>query len=147
MGGCVMLMAAKGETKKMRPFFNKIAQKIDDYWSLPGPEVDGIKVDRIILQFSGKNEIELEYNFGQGSLPGDFALAFGKELCRHFKITKAGWDAVGYAKEGVVWFRDESQMFCMEKRMWKDIKRKMFDFEKFEKAYIEHVKELFKELE
>ena len=147
MGGSVILLAKKGEPKKIRKFFNKIAEKIDYYWSLPGPKVGKVQVDRIILEFND-NRVELQYNFGQGDLPQEFAKIFGQALCRRFKFTKAGWDSVGWIpeKEGGLKCFMKSPSFRLERRM---LRRKLpgtmkiEEIRKYTKTYKEYVESLF----
>lgn len=103
MSGSVILLAEKGQTAKIRKFFNKISEKIDDgiggyYWSLPGPKIGELEIDRVILEIN-RDRIEIGYNFGQAGMPQEFAKAFAQALCNKFKFKRAGWDSIGYIPE------------------------------------------------
>ena len=88
MGGTIQMIPAKGEAAKIKAILKEEAyvcpemkkgEHLGDFW----------------VDWYG-NRLELGYTFGGGFGFGEWAKAVAQEICRRFKIKKAGWDSVGY---------------------------------------------------
>lgn len=90
MGGELLMIPEKGEVEKIKRIF-------PDNSSFVCPQLqNGKHIGDFWVTWRG-NKLELGYSFGS-PLNGEWALAVGLEIARHFRIKKAGWDSVGYCK-------------------------------------------------
>lgn len=90
MGGTLYLVPEKGETQKIKATLKETSYVCPDIKS-------SIHAGDFWVEWDG-NRLGLGYSFGAMMMNGEWALAVALEICRHFKIKKAGWDSVGYCK-------------------------------------------------
>ena len=126
MGGTLYIVPEKGEAIKIKAFLKeetyvcpqlKLREPMGDFW----------------VSWSG-NRLDLGYSFGSW-LNGEWALAVGLEICRRFKIKKAGWDSVGYCKNMEEFMRSKPMKHYYGFFPWQK--------SKYRKWYIEQAKKIF----
>lgn len=101
MGGEVILLMEKGESKKVKTFLSSVLEKGDDgtLWS-KSPLLPGTKQPYgCWLGFKG-NRIEVGYTASWGDDKWATTIACG--IRDHFQVRKGGWDSVGYCNDFMI---------------------------------------------
>jgi len=96
MGGEVLLLMEKGETRKVRLFLENICEKANDVLWLEAPKIKGYGPygpAGCWIDFK-RNVIRVGYQMREFSVK--WADAVGCAIRDHFKVKKGGWDSVGY---------------------------------------------------
>jgi hypothetical protein len=86
MGGEIMMIFEAGEAAKIK--------KLDWDKLTVGPKMPDLPSQDFWVDWKG-NKLELGYTV----VDSDWAQAISHELCKRFKVKKAGWDSVGFCKD------------------------------------------------
>jgi len=156
MGGNVLLMMEKGETKKVRCLMEKICKKEDDNtYHLQAPKLlKGYGQGNCWIKFKGNNVINVGYTVHRFCT--EWASAIAYTIRKNFKVKKGGWDSVGYS-DHFIKSRSWDLMIETTKRLVKrkkcakmegmyssSFKNDLKKYKEFRKIYESTLKKLFK---
>lgn len=154
MGGEVLLLMEKGETRKVRLFLETICEKIDGVLWLKGPKIEGYRNEAGCWIGFKRNIIEVGYSMHEFSIK--WADAVGCGIRDHFKIRKGGWDCIGYSDDFMTTRPWKVNMELTERTLRKKPLNKLIQgmygktladdiaiYKEFQKIYEDRVNELF----
>lgn len=92
-----MMKFGKGEVLKVKKLFHLLSP---DGFNLFPPDCKELPADSksrgLYVEFKG-DRMEMDYAIWD-RFSSAWATIFAQELTRHFQVTKAGWDSIGYLK-------------------------------------------------